>query len=111
MSLAGYEVTPAEEMTPIIEAVQVEAPPARITASQHKLLEAQIRDYRLDRERVKAWLKKAWHVEHFTELTPVQFESLLTRLENWVGEEYAKAEAASALSRDVYPFSGVVYEH
>ncbi|SJM95963.1 hypothetical protein [Crenothrix polyspora] len=111
MSLAGYEVTPAEEMTPIIEAVQVEAPPARITASQHKLLEAQIRDYKLDRERVKTWLKKAWHVEHFTELTPVQFESLLTRLENWVGEEYAKAEAASALSRDVYPFSGVVYEH
>jgi hypothetical protein len=111
MGLAGYEVTPAEEMTPIIEAVQVEAPPARITASQHKLLEAQIRDYKLDRERVKSWTAKAWHVEHFTELTPVQFEKLLIRLEIWVGEEYAKGEAASALSVDVYPFSGVAYEH
>ena len=109
MSLAGYEVTPAEEMMPIIEAEPM--PPTKITASQHKLLEAQIRDYRLDRERVKTWLKKAWQVEHFTDLTPVQFEKLLTRLESWASEEYAKAEAASALSADVYPFSGVVYEH
>jgi hypothetical protein len=71
----------------------------------------QIRDYKLDRERVKVWVTKAWHVEHLTELTPVQFENLLTRLESWAGEEYAKAEAVSALSTDVYPFSGVVYEH
>jgi hypothetical protein len=111
MSLAGYEVTPAEEMTPIVEVEREPPPPTKITASQHKLLEAQIRDYNLDRERVKTWLKKAWHVENFNELTPVQFEKLLIRLESWADEEYAKGEAASALSRDVYPFSGVVYEH
>lgn len=116
MSLAGYEVTPAEEMTPIIEAEQVQQRPAsvpvpiivpeptRITVSQHKLLEAQIRDYGLNRDRVKAWLKTAWKVEHFTELSPVQFEKLLTLLETWAGQEYAKAEAVSALSADVRPF-------
>ncbi len=130
MSLAGYEVTPAEEMTPIIEAEQVQARPApaqrkaktqtaesvstsvpetqaqpqRITNSQHKLLEAQIRDYGLDRERVKTWLKTAWKVEHLTDLSPVQFEKLLIQLEKWASQEYAKAEAASALSRDTASF-------
>jgi hypothetical protein len=139
MSLAGYEVTPAEEMTPIIEAEQVQERPAptqrktktqtqtqtaesvsstvpeppapidppepqRITASQQKLLEAQIRDYGLDRERVKAWLHSAWKVEHFQDLSPKQFETLLKRLETWASQEYAKAEAASALSRNTANF-------
>ena len=106
MSLAGYEVTPAEEMTPIIEAEKQPEPPppTKITASQHKLLEAQIRDYQLDRERVKAWINKAWKVKHFTDLTPSQFEALLIRLESWASQEYAKAEAITALSE-------VRYEH
>ena len=116
MSLAGYEVTPAEEMTPIIENEQVQHRPApspvpitvseskSITVSQHKLLEPQIRDYGLDRDRIKAWLKKAWKVEHLTDLSPVQFEKLLTLLETWAGQEYAKAEAASALSADARTF-------
>jgi hypothetical protein len=63
-------------------------------------LEAQIRDYGLDRDRVKAWLKTAWKVEHFQELSLKQFETLLKRLESWASQEYAKAEATSALSRD-----------
>lgn len=115
MSLAGYEVTPAEEMTPIIEAEQVidtsvfpkptvPPTPTHITASQHKLLEAQIRDYGLDRERVKTWLKSAWQIDHFPDLSPDQFEKLLTKLENWASQEYAKAEAASALSADAKTF-------
>lgn len=123
MSLAGYEPTPAEEMTPIIESSSVVAeqprstpvaPPVspvapnvtetHITASQHKLLEAQIRDYGLNRDRVKAWLKTAWKLEHFTDLSLVQFEKLLNLLETWASQEYAKAEAASALSRDAVNF-------
>ena len=114
MSLAGYEPTPAEEMIPIVESVVGQEPvvtvpapvsePTRITASQHKLLEAQIRDYGLDSERVNAWLKSAWKIEHFTELTPKQFERLLIKLENWASDSYAKAEAASALSRDATNF-------
>jgi len=132
MSLAGYEVTPAEEMTPIIEAEQVQerpapaqrktktqtqtaesvsttvpesqAQPQRVTDSQRKLLEAQIRDYGLDRERVKAWLNSAWKVEHFQDLSPKQFERLLIKLENWASDSYAKAEADSALSRDAANF-------
>ena len=127
MSLAGYEPTPAEEMTPIIEAEQVinasvipkstvlpatsasvlTAPvpePTRITTSQHKLLDAQIRDYGLDSERVNAWLKSAWKVESVSDLSPTQFERLLIKLENWASDSYAKAEAASALSRDTTNF-------
>jgi hypothetical protein len=116
MSLAGYEVTPAEEMTPIVESVVGEEPvvtvpapvtvpePQRITASQQKLLEAQIRDYGLDFDRVKAWLKSAWKVEHFQDLSPKQFERLLIKLESWASQEYSQGEAASALSRDTANF-------
>jgi hypothetical protein len=80
-----------------------EKQPERISASQHKLLEAQIRDYKLDRERVKTWSGKKWNVAHFPELSPEQFESLLLRLERWASEEYAKAAAADAAT-DVCPF-------
>ncbi len=118
MSLAGYEPTPAEEMIPIVDAEQVinasvipkptvPAPvpePTRITASQHKLLEAQIRDYGLNSDRVQAWLNSAWKVEGFSDLSPKQFERLLIKLENWASDSYAKAEAASALSRDAANF-------
>ena len=94
MSLAGYEVTPAEEMTPIIEAeaeaVEVETKSARINTNQHRKLEAQIRDYGLERDRVKAWIKAAWNVEHLNDLNVAQFTTLLPRLETWAAREYEK---------------------
>ena len=114
MSLAGYEPTPAEEMIPIVDAVVGQEPvvtvpvpipePTHITASQQKLLEAQIRDYGLDSDRVQAWLNSAWKVESFSDLSPKQFERLLIKLENWASDSYAKAEAVSALSRDAVNF-------
>jgi hypothetical protein len=103
-------------MIPIVESVVGEEPvvtvpapvtvpePQRITASQQKLLEAQIRDYGLDFDRVKTWLKSAWQVESFSDLSPKQFERLLIKLENWASDSFAKAEAASALSRDTANF-------
>lgn len=90
-----------EDMKP--ETTKPEPEPRCITASQHKLLEAAIRDYKLDRERVKAWISKKWNVAHFPELSPEQFEGLLVRLERWASEEYAKAAAADA-ETDVCPF-------
>ena len=116
MSLAGYEVTPAEEMLPVVEAEQsqtvvsstpipapvaAKANPTLITTQQHRFLEAKIKDYGLERERIKAWLKKAWNLEHFTELSQTQFERLLSKIETWAGEEYARAEAQSALSAEM----------
>jgi hypothetical protein len=96
MALAGYQPTPAEEMP--------ENEPTRISASQHKLLEAQIRDYGLDRERVKGWTGKAWGIHHLPDLSPDQFERLLLKLETWAAEEYAKAQAVSAKTVDTCPF-------
>jgi len=96
MSLADYEVTPAEEMTPIIEAEAAEAVEAvetnsaRINKSQHRKLEATISDYRLERGRVKAWVKAAWNVEHLNDLNVAQFTTLLPRLETWAAREYEK---------------------
>jgi hypothetical protein len=98
MALAGYQPTPAEEMQQEEHVEQEREEPRRISASQHKLLEAQIRDYGLDRERVKAWIGKAWGVPHFPDLSPEQFERLLVKLERWAEEEYARAQAADAAS-------------
>lgn len=97
MSLAGYEVTPAEEMTPIVEDEQAKH---CISAAQHKLLEVKIYEYGLDRERVKSWINTAWNVEHLTNLSPSQFDKLLKRLDGWACQAYAEAEAPSALSQD-----------
>lgn len=96
MALAGYQPTPAEEMP--------DAEPTRISASQHKLLEAQIRDYGLDRARVQGWTGKAWGVHHLPDLSPEQFERLLLKLEGWAAEAYAKAQADTAQTADVCPF-------
>lgn len=92
MSLAGYEVTPAEEMTPLVDST-----PLRINASQLKLLEAQIRDYKLSQERVKKWTKTAWQISDLKDLSPELFEKLLVRLESWANQEYAQKEAITAL--------------
>jgi len=129
MSLAGYEATPAEEMTPVIEAeadtrtassgkshaqtfqtaqtdptVPAPNPPTRITASQLRLLEAQVRDYHLDISRVEASVKRAWQLQGLADLNPQQFEELLVQLEKWAAQEYARAEAVSARQRDAVAF-------
>ena len=131
MSLAGYEVTPAEEMAPAIEAeadtrtassgkghaqtfqtaqTDPTAPPpkpnlpTRITASQLRLLEAQVRDYHLDISRVEASVKRAWQLQGLADLNPQQFEELLVQLEKWAAQEYARAEAVSAHQRDAVAF-------
>jgi hypothetical protein len=91
MQLAGYEVTPAEEMQPLVDAV-----PLRISARQLKLLEAQIRDYKFTVERVTKWTKTAWQINDLKNLSPEQFEKLLERLEGWAAQEYARQEAISA---------------
>jgi hypothetical protein len=91
MSLAGYEVTPAEEMTPLAEAEQERTESARINKAQHRMLEAKINEYGLDRERVKAWVLAAWQVEHLNDLNASQLNKLLPRLEEWAAREYAKS--------------------
>jgi hypothetical protein len=107
MSLAGYEVTPAEEMPPVAEVVKPE--PQRYADEWVKditlrLLDMQIREYELPVERVKAWLKKAWDISDFADLTSSQFDRLLQKLDDWKAAEYAKAEAAAAQNDLACPF-------
>lgn len=74
------------------------APPGRrngapISEAQHKRLEARIADLKLDRERVKAWVRKAWGVEHLNELTGDQYNGLDKRLEAWAERLAVQVEA------------------
>jgi hypothetical protein len=59
--------------------------PARlpIAEMQRKRLEARIRGLRLDRERVKAWMRKKWDVDEFKALTQGQFRELDAKLEEF----------------------------
>jgi len=58
----------------------------RISAAQKRRLEARIGELGLDRERVKAWITKAWGAEHFADLTPEQYDRLDRRLAKWAQE-------------------------
>ncbi len=110
MTLAGYEATPAEEMThetearnvthvhqapetPASDPLQGEAveaqPETIISKTKHRQLEATIKDLGLDRERVKAWLKRSTAnraggpIEHLNQLPQRMFDPLLHRLDQW----------------------------
>lgn len=100
------DVKPVKEAQPVEVSREQEEPvaPAKITSTMHKLLETQIREFDLERARVKAWISKAWGVEHFPDLNLRQFEKLVSKLEQWAAEEYAKAEAASAQNDPACPF-------
>lgn len=112
MRLAGYEPTPAEEMPneheqaashPAISSGS--APPAQrngapISAAQKRRLEARIGELGLDRERVKAWLSRAWKVEHFQDLPAARYTELDQRLDLWGQAEQEAREEREAIQAE-----------
>ena len=54
-----------------------------INDAQKRRLEARIVERGLDRARVKDWIKRAWNVEHFNDLTVPQYERLDKKLDAW----------------------------
>ena len=80
-----------------------EPPAARISNAQHRLLEARITEYGLDRERVKAWMVKSskGKVNHFPELSKAGFEVFLEKLDEWHEVEKAEAERTKAVAEKV----------
>lgn len=97
MSLAGYEPTPWEEMptdpvmtvvpqsirTPIDDSTRPNIGDSRINPQQRQLLEARITESSLSRERIKAWVLRSWHIEHFHALTNDQLNKLLIKIGQW----------------------------
>jgi len=71
-------------------------PTPRITASQHKALEAKIHELELDRERVKNWVFRASRetVEHFPDMTPDMFATLWKKLPDMAAAYHAECAAA-----------------
>ncbi len=80
---------------------QPEAPSTNgqpVSAQQHALIEARIREFGLDRERVKAWTRKAWDVAHLDEIPAAYLDGILARLDRWGARAQAEAAAAQALA-------------
>ena len=98
MRLAGYEPTPAEEMPTERELAQerareiAEMLPGPITPVQHKHLEARIRELGLNRDRVKAWVKRRWNVDHLPDLNAAQLSDLSGRLAGFAEKQRREAQ-------------------
>lgn len=63
---------------------------APITEAQHKRLEARISELGLDRERVKAWVSRAWNVPHLNQLPAGKYDDLDRRLVQWTEQVAAE---------------------
>ena len=63
-----------------------EEAPRKISESEKRGLEARIGELKLDRERVKDWIKRAWNIEHFADLTTPQLQRLEHKLAVWVAQ-------------------------
>ncbi|ADE16997.1 hypothetical protein Nhal_3988 (plasmid) [Nitrosococcus halophilus Nc 4] len=68
----------------------------RITPAQHRRLEARITELGLERDRVKAWLKRAskGRIEHFADMTQDIYNIIDDKLNEWA-EQMAKEEASA----------------
>ena len=60
--------------------------PQRISDEQQRVLDARIGELGLDRGRVESWVKRAWKVAQFRDLTTAQFERLGKKLEDWAAQ-------------------------
>jgi hypothetical protein len=68
-----------------------------ITDAQHRRLEARIHELGLDRERVKAWVRRAWGIEHLNAIPAELYTGLDRRLALWANEaEAAEGDAERA---------------
>ncbi len=67
-----------------------------VTEAQLRRLEARIRDFGVERERVKRWVKAKWQLEHFEGLNRTQYDELDRNLEDWARQVKADTEAETA---------------
>ena len=54
-----------------------------ISDEQQRVLDARIGELGLDRGRVESWVKRAWRVERFRDLTAAQYAKLGKKLDEW----------------------------
>jgi hypothetical protein len=105
---AASSPSPPKAGTPSRQAAPVRHNAAPISQAQHKRLEARINELALDRERVKAWICKAWGVEHLNEIPKEKYDNLDKRLDAWaleIAEKEAKEERA-AIQAEAEPEAG-----
>jgi hypothetical protein len=54
-----------------------------INDEQQRVLDTRIAELGLDRGRVESWIKRAWKVEQFRDLTATQYAKLGKKLDEW----------------------------
>jgi hypothetical protein len=58
-----------------------------INEEQRRVLDARIGELGLDRGRVESWIKRAWKVEQFRDLTTTQYAKLGKKLDEWAATQ------------------------
>lgn len=102
LRMAGLSEVFTQDLEDMAPAAKVEAVPEPvkqaaefISQSQHKRLEARIKELGLDRDRVKAWLRKAsqGRFQNFLDLTPEFYQRLYSKLEDFAERTAMQEEA------------------
>jgi len=88
--------SPAAEAVPATPTRRTGPDVRPVTEAQLRRLEARIRDFGVERERVKRWVKGKWSLEHFEGLNRSQYDELDRNLEDWARQVKAEAEAETA---------------
>jgi hypothetical protein len=57
-----------------------------ISDEQQRVLDARIAEFGLDRGRILSWIKRAWKVEQFRDLTTAQYAKLGKKLDEWAAQ-------------------------
>lgn len=73
---------------------------SRLTDAQVEMIEHRIRTFGLDRDRVLAWIKRAWGVERIEELPISKFTPLVDRLFIWREQMRERAAATAAAGEE-----------
>jgi hypothetical protein len=92
---AVSQPAPAPQRAPTGSAPPAQSNGAPINEAQHRRLEARIGELGLDRARVKAWVLRAWGVQHLTEVPRDRYSDLDRRLDLWA-EAATEAQAERA---------------
>ena len=101
MKLSGYEVTPAEEMTPLQQQAPQQRPQKLITDYEIGQLTEKCESWGIELKRVGKWIQTAWNISNFNGLTFPQFYELSGRIEKWSGQIYEQEAKVTGLHEQI----------
>ena len=83
----------------------------RMTVMQRKRLEARIKAFKLDRERLKSWIAKKWQLTGFAQLSIEQYKILDSKLEHFAEIQWQECKDQPISKEDCIALTDTIHEH